>query len=193
MNYDDIYEQINITLGDSNNVTFTPEEKARAAQKAWKDAYAVERKKDDSLTFTAGTYEYNIPTSLTTVTDIQLSASGNTTDDFPESISKDLWDVVDGQIRFRNLANSIIPSGYTLYLIGNKRLDYTTDTVDDEDLQEYLIALGAYNTLALLTYKKANLFLKNDTSMAELISLKRDLKQEVLELRGKLQRSFEVA
>lgn len=192
MDYTEIYNEINITIGDSNNVTFTPEEKARAVQKAWNDAYAIKRTTDETLTFVTGTYEYTLPTSLTTVTAVQLSPSNNTSDDFPETISRDLWEVVDGNIRFRNNANNVIPSGYTLYLVGNKKLDYTSDSVTDTDMQEYLIALGAYNTLALLTYKKANLFLKNDTTMAELISLKRDLKDEVRELRAKLQRSFEV-
>lgn len=191
MDYNEIYEQINITLGDSDNVTFTPEEKARATQKAYNDSYAVQKIKDDTLTFTAGTYEYPVPTALTTVTAIQLSKSNDTTTDAPETIDRSLWEIVDGNIRFRNNIYSIVPDGYSLYLIGNKKIT-TADTVNDTDLQEYLIALGSYNTLTLLTYKKANLFLKNDTSMAELISLKRDLKAEVLELRAKLQRSFEV-
>lgn len=192
MDYTETLEQINITLGDSDNVTFTPEEKARAAQKAWNDSFAVKRTKDNTLTFTSGTYEYALPTALTTVTAVQLSKSNDTTADAPETLDRNLWEVVDGYIRFRNNIYSIVPDGYTLYLIGNKKLNYATDTVTDTDMQEYLIALGSYNTLTLLTYKKANLFLKNDTSMAELISLKRDLKDEVRELRAKLQRSFEV-
>lgn len=193
MDYTETLEQMNITLGDSDNVTFTPEEKARALQKAWKDSYTVKRVWDESLTFTQGTYQYQIPTGMTTVTDIYLSPSNNTTTDFPDPISQDLWEVVDGNIQFKNLANSIIPSGWTLYLKGNYKYDWNSDTLPTDALQEYVIALGAWNTLTLLTYKKANLFLKNDTTMAELISLKNSLKQEVLELRGKLQRSFEGA
>ena len=130
---------------------------------------------------------------MTTVTDIYLSPSNNTTSDFPESISPDLYEIVDGYIQFRNLANSIIPSGWTLYLKGNYKYDYTADTLPTDNLQEYVIALGSYNTLTLLTYAKVNLFLKNDTTLSELIALKRELKQEVLELRGKLQRSYEGA
>lgn len=192
MTYAETYAEMNITLSDSDDVTFTPEEKGRALQRAWKDSYVVKRIWDDTLTFTQGTYQYTIPATLTTVTDIYLSPS-NSTSDFPDPISQDLWEVVDGDIQFKGLANSIIPTGWTLYLKGNYKFDYTADTLDSPNLEEYVIALGAYNTLSVLAYKKVNLFLKNDTTLSELIALKRDLKQEVLELRAKLQRSYEGA
>jgi hypothetical protein len=193
MDYDDTYEQMNITLGDSDDVTFTPEEKARALQRAWKDSYVVKRVQDSTLTFTTGTNSYAVPSTIDNITDISLSPSNSLTTDFPETIPSDLWEVIDGYIKFKNQANSIIPSGYTLYLKGNYKYDYTADTLTGDSLQEYVIALGAYNTLTALAYKKVNLFLKNDTTLSELIALKRDLKQEVLELRAKLQRSYEGA
>jgi len=192
MNYDDTYEQMNLTLDDNDDVTFSPERKARSLQKAWKDSYVVKRVWDETLTFTQDVFSYAVPTALTTVTDIYLSPS-NSSSDAPTPISQDLWEVVDGNIRFRNLANSIIPTGYTLYLKGNYKYDYTADTLPTNALQEYVIALGAYNTLTMLTYSKVNLFLKNDTTLAELVALKRELKQDVLELRAKLQRSYEGA
>lgn len=191
MNYDDTYEEMNITLGDSGDVTFTPEEKARALQRAWRDAYVVKRVFDTTLTFSTGTYQYTLPTSLTTVTEIGISPSNSTTSDFPEAIPSSFWEVIGGNIQFKNNANSVIPDGSTLYVKGNKKYDYTADTLPTAALQEYVIALGAYNTLTALAYKKVNLFLKNDTTLGELVALKRELKQEVLELRGKLQRSFE--
>jgi len=192
MDYQNTYDQMNITLDDTEDVTFSPERKARSMQKAWKDAYVVKKVWDETLTFTQGVFSYAIPVSMTTVTDISLSPS-NSNSDAPTYISQDLWEVVDGNIRFKNRANSIIPTGYTLYLQGNYKYDYTADTLPTDALQEYVIALGAYNTLTMLTYSKVNLFLKNDTTLSELIALKRELKQEVLELRGKLQRSFEGA
>lgn len=192
MDYQNTYDQMNITLDDTGDVTFSPERKARSMQKAWKDAYVVKKVWDETLTFTQGVFSYAIPASMTTVTDISLSPS-NSSSDAPTFISQDLWEVVDGNIRFKNRANSIIPTGYTLYLQGNYKYDYTADTLPTDALQEYVIALGAYNTLTMLTYSKVNLFLKNDTTLSELIALKRELKQEVLELRGKLQRSFEGA
>jgi len=192
MDYQDTYDEVNITLGDSGDITFTPEEKARAVQKAWKDSYVVKTVWDTTLTYSSTTYQYAIPTSMNTVKDIYISPT-NSSDVPPQKIERSLWEVVDGNIQFKNNASGFIPDGYTLYIKGNYRYDYTADTLDSENLQEYVIALGAWNTLTLLTYKKANLFLKNDTSMAELISMKRDLKQDVMELRGKLQREFQGA
>jgi len=192
MNYDDTYEQMNITLGDSDDVTFTPEEKNRALQRAWKDAYVVNKVNDPTLTFATNTDTYTLPTALNTVTDISISPS-NSTSDFRMTIPSDLYDVTNGSIVFKNNANSLLENGYTLYVKGNYKYDYTADTLAGDALQEYVIALGAYNTLTALAYKKVNLFLKNDTTLSELIALKRDLKQEVLELRAKLQRSFESA
>ena len=191
MDYADTLDELNILLGDTGDVTFTPEEKERALQKAWNDSYVVRPARNATLTFTLGTYNQTLPSGLTTVTGIGLSPANNLTSDFPSSISSDLYDVIDGVIYWKNGANGIIPTGYTLYLTGNYKLNYATDTLTTPNLQEYVIALAGVNTLTALSYKKANLFLKNDLSMSELISLRRELRQEVAELRGKLARAFE--
>lgn len=182
---------LNIALGDTSNVTFTTEEKQRALTKAWNNSYVVTVQWDSSLTFDTSTYQYTVPSGLTTIKDIYISAS-NSTSDFPEKISNDLWEVVENKIQFKPQANNIIPDGYTLYLKGNYKVT-VDDTLDTVNLQEYVIALAGYETLTLLGYKKANLFLKNDTSMAELIALRREFKQDVIELRQKLAREFESA
>lgn len=190
MDYDTTLEKLNITLGDTENVTFTPEEKQRALTRAWNDSYVVKVVWDSTLTFDSSVYQYAIPTSMDTVKGIYISAS-NSSSDNPDPINAGLWSVIDGNIHFNALAGRTIPTGYTLYIKGGKKLDPDTDTLDTAGLQEYVIALAGYNTLMLLGYKKANLFLKNDTSMGELITLKRDLRDDVREARAKLQRSFE--
>jgi hypothetical protein len=48
-------------------------------------------------------------------------------------------------------------------------------------------------TLKMLAHKKANLFTKNDVTMSELIGLKRDLQQDVVELRRRLRTAWESA
>jgi hypothetical protein len=191
MDFADTLAELNITLGDSDDVTFTPEEKTRALQKAWKDPYVVKRVVDSTQTFTLGVNRQALPATLTTITGISLSPSNNLSADFPSYIDSDLYDVVDGYIVWKNLANSIIPTGYTLYLVGNYKYDYTSDTITNTNMQEYIIALAGVNTLTALGYKKANLFLKNDLTMSELIALRRELAQEVIRLRGGLTRSFE--
>lgn len=50
MDYSDTYDELNITLGDNDDVTFTPEEKARALKKAWNDPYVVKVVWDSTLT-----------------------------------------------------------------------------------------------------------------------------------------------
>jgi len=190
MNFDTTKDELNITLGDSQDVTFTPEEKIRALTKAWNDSYVVKVVWDSTLTFDASVYQYAIPTSMDTIKGIYISAS-NSSSNNPDPIDAGLWSVIDGNIHFNALAGRTIPTGYSLYIKGGKKLDPDTDTLDTVGLQEYVIALAGYNTLGMLGFKKANLFLKNDTSMGELITLKRDLKDDVREARAKLLREFE--
>lgn len=193
MDYADTLEQLNITLNDTDNVTFTPEQKARALQKAWNDSYVVEDVYDDSLSFTAGTNSYPLPSGFGAVADVGISPSNSLTSDFVSSIGEGLWETQGSNLVFRNNANSVLSSGYTLYLKGRKKLDWNTDTITTPNLQEYVIALAGVNTLTLLAYQKVNLFLKNDTTLGELVALKRELEQDVIRLRGRLQKSFESA
>lgn len=190
MTFEETKTELNITLGDTDNVTFTPEEKIRALQKAWNDSYVVKIVWDSTLTFNSTVATYTVPTSIDTVKGIYISNS-NSSSDNPDPIDAGLWSVIDGSIHFSALAGRTIPTGYTLYIKGGKKYDYATDTLPTVNLQEYVIALAGYNTLGLLGFKKANLFLKNDTSMGELITLKRDLKDDIREARAKLLREFQ--
>lgn len=189
MDYEDTKTQLNITLGDTSNITFTIEEKDRALQKAWNDTYVVEDYWDSSLTFSYSTYQYTKPSGVNNILDIYVRPD-NSTDTEPEKIAQDLWEDVGNNIHFKNGANRVIPDGYTLYIKAKKKLDYSTDSITSKTLQEYVIALAALNTLSLLGYKKANLFLKNDTTMGELIQLKREMEREVSNLRARLPRAF---
>lgn len=190
MTYEELLDQLNITIGDSEDTTFTPEEKERALTKAFNDSYVVKTVWDSTTTYSSGTYQYAKPTGMTTVKDIYISASNNTATDKPQKIDKAAWEIVDDNIQFNNYADSVITSGSTLYIKGNYK--YTvSDTISDVNTQEYLTALAGFNTLTALTFKKANLFLKNDTTLSELIALRRELKQEVMEYRAKKARDFE--
>lgn len=189
MDYNETLDELNATLDDTEDVTFTPEQKQRALTKAWNDSHVVKTVWDTTLTFDQNTYQYTVPTALTTVKDIYISTS-NTTMDFPEPIDSDMWEVIDGNIQF--VGANIIPQGWTLYCKGNKKIT-VDDTLDTTNLQEYVIALAGYNCLTALSYKKVNLFLKNDTTLSELIGLRRELGAEVKELRAKLQKDYEMA
>lgn len=190
MDFATVLEQLNIQLGDTGDITFTPEEKTRALTKAWNDSYVV-KEVWDTLAFVASTFSYPVPTSMDTVKDI-YTRRGNSTGDAPETLSADLWEVIAGTIQFKNGSSWILTDGYTYYIKGNKKLT-VTDTLDTVNLQEYVLATAGFNTLTLLGYKKANLFLKNDLTMAELIGLRGQLDTERKELRSKLARSWENA
>lgn len=190
MTFNETKEELDITLGDSEDVTFTPEEKTRALTKAWNDPYVVKTVWDTTTTFDSSNYQLAIPSGMDVVKGVYISNT-NSTDSNPDPIDASLWSIVDGNIHFSALAGRTIPTGYGLYIKGVKKLDPASDTLDTVGLQEYVIALAGYNTLAMLGFKKANLFLKNDTTVGELITLKRDLKDDIREARAKLLREFE--
>lgn len=191
MTFDEGLTELNTILGDAADVTFSSSEKTRALTKAWRDSHIVREVWDTSLTYTVGTYQYSLPTTLTTIKDIYISPTG-AQEPFPDPIDNDLWELVDDNIQFTWQADRIIPNGYTLYIKGNYKLT-TTDAITNTTMIEYVLAIAGVETLKLLAHKKANLFTKNDVSMGELITLKRELNQDVVDLRRRLRRSWESA
>lgn len=191
MDFNTAKAQLNTILGDSGNITFTDAEKTRALTKAWNDSFVVNTVWDSSLSYAQGTYQYTLPTTLTTVKDIYLSPVGES-NPFPEPISNDLWDLVAGNIQFSLSADSIINNGATLYLKGNYKLT-TNDTLGTVGLQEYVLSLAGYNTLTMLSHKKANLFVKNDITMGELLSLRQQLMVDIKDARTRLLKEYESA
>jgi len=189
VNFDQTLAQVNITLSDTNNVTFSPEEKTRATQKAWNDSSVVEEYWDSSLTFDRTISDYTKPSGVDNILDIYIYPD-NTNITNPQKIAQDLWEDFGGYIRFKNYAAQYIEDGYSLYIKSWKKLDYDADSITGKNLQEYVIALASWETLGMLGYKKANLFLKNDTSMGELVTLRRELQREVVRLRSSLPRAF---
>jgi hypothetical protein len=194
MTFAESLEELNIILGDSQDTTFTPEEKERAMTKAWRNAYVVRSVWDTTLTYTQGTYRYPFPSGISNIQDIYISATGASSP-MPDPIDGGLWEAVNRYVQFNSAADRIIPTGYVLYIKGHYKLG-VGDTIDDTtevNLQEYILALAGVNTLTLLGHKKANLFLKNDTSMSELVTLRRELQADLREARASLQRDYQSA
>lgn len=189
LSYADAQTTLNVILGDSSDTTFSSSEKQRALTRAWNDSFVVNEVWDDSLTYSTGTYQYTLPATLTTVQDIYLSTTGSS-NPFPDPIDNSLWELINGKIQFNWKADNIIPDGYTLYVKGHYKLT-TSDSISDVNMQEYVLALAGVYTLTMLTHKKANLFTKNDVSMAELIGLRRELNNDVVDLRRRLRRQWE--
>lgn len=187
MNNSALKTELNIRLDDTDNFAFTSEEKDSILTEATNDPYAVSIVWDESLTFTEGTWQYAVPATITNVRDIYVKASSN---DDPEPIALK-WEVVDGNIQFKGRSR-IIPNGYTLYLKGNYK--YTTsDTVSEVRVQEYILNLAQLLALNKLGIKKVLKFLKNDTSVSEIISLQRELERKVSQHRNSIQKEFQAA
>lgn len=188
MDFNSFLAKLNIALGDSDNFTYTPEEKTRALTEAFNDPYAVTNTWNTTLSFTTGTYQYALPTGTTTVRDIYIKADNS--QDYPEKIDSGLWEVVGSNIQFMP-GSDVIPQGYALYVRGANKIG-VADTVTDVALQEYILTVAQFRCLKLLGNKKINRFLKNDTTVAELITLKRDLEQDMMAYRRRLPTQYQV-
>lgn len=189
MNRTALLAQLNIRLGDSDNFTFTPEEKGDALDEAIKDDYVKTPVWDDSLTYSAGTFQYAKPATVKVIQDIYIKPDNNL--DEPQKIDSNLWEVVAGNIHFKK-GSSAITDGYTLYLKGYTKYD-TTDTINEASLQNYVLNLAQLKLLRMLGVKKALRFLKNDTSMAEVVAIKRELEAEVRAYQRRQPTAWEVA
>lgn len=188
MDFNSLKATLNKRLGDTNNFAFTSEEKDEALTEAINDSLTVSEVWDGSLAFSFGTFQYPKPSTLDVIRDIYLKPDSASE---PVKVTSSIWEVVDGNIQFKNNASRFIPHGYILYLKGAKK--YTiNDSITETNVQEYVLNLAQLHCLNMLGVKKALSFLKNDTSMGEIIALKRELERKVQEYRRQLPRSFEV-
>lgn len=185
----DFLAELNIRTGDTDNFTFTPEEKGAALTEAFNDEYVITDKWDTSLLFTQGTYQYTKPSGVDAVSDIAIKADNS--HDYPEKIDPSLWEVVGNNIQFKPGAD-IIPTGYTLYLKGKTKYD-DADTINEVNVQEYLLNLAQLRLYKIMLAKKSMRFLKNDTTVGEIVTVKRDLEQDVAQYRRRLPKQYQLA
>lgn len=190
MNEAALLAELNIRIGDTDNFTFTSNEKTSALTEAFNDDYVVKDKWDTTLTFDTGTYQYAKPSDVDVVLDIYLRPDNS--QDEPEKIDSSLWEVIGSNIHFKNYASNIIPDGYTLYLRAKTKYD-SDDTIIETNLQEYILTLAQLRLYKIMLNKKSMRFLKNDTSVAEIVAIKRDLEQDVIRYRQRLPKSYQVA
>ena len=57
-------DELNVRTGDSDNFTFTEEEKNSAITRAMNDDHVVNEVWDSSLVYSSGTYEYAYPAGV---------------------------------------------------------------------------------------------------------------------------------
>lgn len=179
--------QLNILLSNTTGFTFSSDETNQLLTDSWNDKYAVNPIVwDESLTFSVSNFTYAIPATLTTVSEIYVT---RTSTEFPTPIDRKLWRVVGSNIKFMDGALQVIPDGYTLRLKGRYKIT-VSDTITDTGLQQYLVALAGYNALRYLLLKKTMQFIKNDTSVAEIVATRRELYADVVHWRQQLQAEF---
>lgn len=181
--------QLKLYTSQTSNFTFTDDELTQALQVAWNDPYVVNIVWDDSLSYSSASWQYAIPATLSTVRAIytELDSSSN-----PDPISSDLYEIVDGEIQFRDSTRSWLIDGQTLYLKGTYKLG-ASDELTTTNLVNYVINMAAEILLNQLLLKRAFMFLRNDTTTADILRSLQAVQGNVLRYKQALQREFEGA
>lgn len=189
--FTDALTQLKLLTSQTSNFTFTDDELTQALQQAWQDSYVCNKVTDTSLTYAAGTWQYPIPTTLTTVTGLRFQ---RTSTDFPEPIDRSLYNINTGTgaIEFALAAPSWFDAGQALFVDGRYKLT-TDDLLETDALINYVTSNAAYVLLRNLALKRTFVFLRNDTSMADIINARRDMQADMLRYKQSLQREFEAA
>lgn len=182
MELSDFLTDLNLMLNDESNFALTADQKNANITKAFNDQYAVIPVWDNTLTFSINEYQYAVPAGITSVSDIYLERDVS---QFPEFIGRDLWEVIAGNIQFNNMAHWTIPDTYPLWLKGYYKVK-ATDTITDVNLQNYIVSLAGWYCLRGLTYTKLGSFLRNDTTIQELLASRKEMFSDVMEFRRQL-------
>lgn len=157
-----------------------------AVQQAWTDAYVCLPVWDTSITYTTSAYQYALPATMTVIDAVYITRD---TSSFPEEISAELWEVINGQLQFSRKTKNVMADNYPLSLRGKYKLA-TTDTIPDTSvgviLQNYVLALAGTIVLKQIAYTKALAFINNDTTMGEIIGLRNQMLQDVATYRAQL-------
>jgi hypothetical protein len=170
-----------------NLFTFTIDQITQALTQAWQDSYVVTSLWDDSLTYIQGTWQYALPENVRVVRGIYTKKNETS---YPEPISTDLYEIVGTNIQFRPQVQNFLTDNTTLYLKSSYKL-LTADSLPTENMINYVLSLATFLMLKQLSFMKVFVFLRNDTSLADIINTRKDIQMEMLQFRQALQRDFE--
>lgn len=186
MQFADFLNQLNLMLGDVNNFALTIDEKTQNLTNALKDQYVVKQVWDNSLVFSISQYQYPIPATVSVVDDIYLE---RTSDQFPDPIDANLWEQIAGNIQFKTAAQWKIPDQYPIWMRGKYKFT-VSDTINDEALQNYILALAGWISLRNLAYTKLLSFVRNNSTINDMLNMRKEMKNDVMEYRAQLATSF---
>jgi hypothetical protein len=159
-----MYARLNIWLKDSDDFTFTPAEKQESLNTAIDDPHVYINTRDTSLTVIVSTPSYPLPSGWTGLHNVAVDFYGDGTD---INLDRSSWKLVDGNIYFRRDKVLNLPVGKSLILYGKKKL--SSFDIIPNFLQEYVLNMAASNTLSLLRAAKTNRFIRNETTMGEML------------------------
>ena len=174
--------KLNLRIGDTNNFTFTSDEKTEAVEESFRDPYVSEYAWIETETFSNTVFRQALPATISSVDNILYRSFSS---EFPEPLPAGIWDVRSGFIRWSHTARHVLTNGSTVYLEGRLNLA-TTATITEPTVQEYAINLSIYNTLKIIGSQKTNRFTKNDVSVGELIAMRNQAEREVLKYQQKV-------
>jgi hypothetical protein len=160
----DIKTRLNTEIRDSTNNVFTDAEKIEAVTKAIEDELVFTNVEDSSQTIVYQQRSYSLDTSYKALWRVQADVVG---DGFPVTLPMEGWEFLAPNLlikrRYMNLA-----TGVKLYIIAAKKLAVADDI--PQPLADYVLEMSIQNCNEFLSNIKVNRFLKNDTTMAELIA-----------------------
>lgn len=186
MEFADFLNQLNLMLGDVSNFALSIDEKTENLTVAMSDQYCLTEVWDNSLVYSVNTYQYAVPGDMDVVWDIYLSRDQ---DLFPEPISTDLWEQIAGNIQFTPSSQWKIPDQYALWVKGGHHVTIN-DTVTDTTIQNYILSLAGWVCLRNLAYTKLLSFLRNDSTIPDIINLRKEMYADVQMYRTQLQTRF---
>lgn len=160
--FSDLKTRLNTWLRDTQNLTFTDDEKTEILKEAVNDPFVAYPVRDTSLTTAANTYSYTMPTGVRDVFEVGLDINS---DGVFHLINPDSYDIINGTIYFKDKG---MPSGKAIQIIGNKKLDYQSSDFPTQ-LQEYVLHMAMIAAFEMLKTSLTTRFVKNDMTMSDII------------------------
>lgn len=159
-----VKERLNKELRDSDNSTFTDDEKTEALTRAIEEDVVALPEEDSSVTFVNGTRSYNLATTIRAIYSIGLDSNGNGYPSPP--IDAEAYDFIAPRLIFTSRWAQNVPDGSVLYIQQLRKLTISDDIPDV--FVPYVINMGIYYTTELLSSGKVNRFIRNDTTLSEI-------------------------
>ena len=162
MTFTDLLTRLNRELRDSDNNTFTEEEKVEALTRAVEDDAVCAVEIDTSNLFTMGTRDYPISDEIRQIYRMQLIGSSGALTPFDNGGYSFVANTLTVDEKYVNS----IPTGTTMRIEWARKLDVGDDIPDY--LVPYVLNMGIYYTTEVLASGKVNRFLRNDVSLSEI-------------------------